>query len=243
MYKLLVKLKIYGMKRFLIYTILEIYRKIWLEHVIFSYSQNREDIIIRKLLKNKKIGFYVDIGANDPVRFNNTKSFYLKGWCGINIEPNIDCFNKINEDRKRDINLNIGIGQTNSNITFYKFMPNTLSTFSKKEADKYQSQGYILSTKKIIKTKKLTDVLRQYLKGRKIDFMSIDTEGYDMQVLLSNNWFKYRPTIICIETAEHTTKTKIKNKYLNKYLSKIGYRRYINNGVNSIYQDIKKKKY
>ncbi len=97
-----------------------------------SYSQHREDMLIDSLLKNKKNGFYVDVGANNPIGFNNTKRFYDKGWSGINIEPNIRGYKLFLEQRKRDINLNIGISKKEGNLTFYEMEPDMLSTFSKK---------------------------------------------------------------------------------------------------------------
>jgi hypothetical protein len=59
-----------------------------------SYAQFREDTILDRFFK-KSTGFYIDIGANHPDRFSNTKKFYKKGWSGINIEPNPVSFKKI----------------------------------------------------------------------------------------------------------------------------------------------------
>ncbi len=234
---LLAKLKMYGVGRFIAYSVSEIYRKIWLERVALSFSQNGEDVVIHRLLKNKKKGFYVDIGANDPTRFNNTKYFYLRGWRGINIEPDFDCFVKIKKERQRDINLNLGIGRANSELTFYQFKTNTLSTFSKSEAKKYENQGYVLMAKKSVKVRKLSDVLRKYLKKRKIDFMAIDTEGYDNEVLASNDWAKYRPRIICIESVKHLIKKLGRDTKLEDVLIKKGYIKCFDNGLNSFYID------
>ena len=79
------KFKIYGLSRFVSYSISEVLRKVWSEPIRHSFSQNGEDLVIHKILNNKKRGLYVDIGTNDPVRFNNTKHFSLTGWKGINI--------------------------------------------------------------------------------------------------------------------------------------------------------------
>lgn len=237
MKNLINKFKIYGLKRFAFYSISEILRKIWLEPIKRSFSQNGEDLIIHKILKNKKRGFYVDIGTNDPVRFNNTKHFSLTGWRGINIEPDVNCFLRIKKDRSRDINLNIGVSDTTSKLTFYKFIPDTLSTFSKKDAIKYKKMGYILASQKQIDVKPLSLILNKYLKGKQIDLMSIDTEGYDEKVLLSNNWIKYRPKVICVESVEHTFKCFGKDTGLKKIFAKHGYKKYLDNGVNCIYID------
>ena len=99
-------------------------------------------VTMMKLLDFQKKGFYLDIGASDPNRFNNTKRFYLKGWCGINIEPDVLTFKKIKKFRSRDINLNIGLGKNNNGLmNFFIFFPQMLSTFNKKVANNYIKKG------------------------------------------------------------------------------------------------------
>ena len=196
------KFKIYGFRRFIFYSFEEFYRKFWMEFLRKSYGQKGEDLVLDKFSGNKRNGFYVDIGANDPHRFSNTKRFYLRGWTGINIEPDENNWQKLSSYRKRDICLNIGIGENERSLKFYKFTPHTLSTFSKEEADNYVKQGYKLEKVVLVEVKKLEDILAEYCKGD-IDFMSIDTEGFDIQVLESNNWNRFRPKLICIESVFH----------------------------------------
>src|SRR3989344_5642181 len=105
-----------------------------------SFSQDLEDILIDKLLGKKKRGLYVDVGAYDTTRFSNTKKFYLRGWQGINIEPDPIRIDKFYKERQRDINLNFGVANKNGRLDFYKFNPQTLSTFSQKQAQAYQKQ-------------------------------------------------------------------------------------------------------
>ncbi|MBU4348434.1 FkbM family methyltransferase [Patescibacteria group bacterium] len=231
------KFKIYGYKKFFQYFISEIRNKFVMQLIRKSYSQKGEDLVIDKLLNNKKNGFYVDIGAYDPDRFSNTKRFYKRGWMGINIEPEKNKYRKFVNERKRDINLNIGIGLENSKMTFYEFIPDTLSTFSKQEADKYISQGCILREISTVEIKRLSDILSKYCENKKIDFFSIDTEGFDMQVLQSNDWSKFRPEVVCIESISHDI-NEINNKKEDgheKYLIKLGYKKYYNNELNSVY--------
>jgi len=211
-----------------------------LEHEIFhqklqsSYSQKGEDIIIDKLLKNKKTGFYVDVGANHPTAYNNTYHFYLKRWHGINIEPNKSNIKLFNELRTGDINLNIGIGNKEKTLNFYEFDAHMLSTFSKSEAEKYKKQGYVLKHIEKVPVKKLSTVLEKYSKGKKIDFISIDTEGYDLEVLKSNDWKKFRPKVICIESASFGYEKDYAKVQAN-FLSKQGYSKAAQTRLNSIY--------
>lgn len=202
-----------------------------------SYGQKGEDLALDKFSGNKRKGFYVDVGANDPHRFSNTKRFYLRGWTGINIEPDVDNWQKLSSQRKRDINLNFGIGESTSSLKLYKFIPHTLSTFSKEEADNYVGQGYKLEKIVLVEVKKLEDILAEYCKGD-IDFMGIDTEGFDMQVLKSNNWNRFRPKLICIKSVSHTMRGLYNKKKDNhdNFLTNIGYRKVYDNGLNSIYK-------
>ena len=89
-------------------------------HSINSYSQYQEDLIIDSYFKNKLKGSYVDIGAYDPNDLSNTKKFYLRGWSGINIDPNLSAIENFNQERDRDINLNIGISLIEGKEVFYE---------------------------------------------------------------------------------------------------------------------------
>jgi FkbM family methyltransferase len=166
-----------------------------------TYSQYNEDIIINLVFSNKsKKGFYVDVGANDPVLLNNTRRLYENGWTGINIEPNYNLFNKLQVNRKKDINLNIGVGCNEKEITFYECSIDTISSFDKKTIDENIKKygGEILSEKKI-PVVTLSKIFEKYTAGNSIDFLSIDVEGLDVEVLQSNNWKLYRPSLIMIE--------------------------------------------
>ena len=165
--------------------------------------------------------------------------FYKRGWAGINIEPNTDHWKRFLVHRKRDINLNIGIGKKRANLTFYSIDPPTLSTFSKTRANAYIRDGFKLLNAHRISVLPLKDVFVKYAKNRHIDFMSIDVEGYEMEVLASNDWKRFRPSYLCIETAVDNSDKGASAKYkllIGKYLATIGYSLIDDNGLNSFYQ-------
>lgn len=192
-----------------------------------SYSQDGEDMILKALFEQKKgyKGFYVDVGAHHPVRFSNTKYFYDKGWKGINIEPTPNAIKAFKTFRRRDINLNIGIGPERGELTFYCFNEPALNSFSKEVSERVDRES---STYKIIKELKievmpLSVVFDLYLpEGRKIDFISIDVEGLDYQVLTSNNWDKYQPEVILVE--ENIDVDRIGASPIYNFLKDKGYR-------------------
>ncbi len=234
MMSLIKKVRIYGLRTFVQYAFNEIKGRVF-RYLNKTYSQNGEDLVIDRLLKKKKKGFYVDVGAYDPVRFSNTKRFYDKGWRGINIEPDTGNYRKFIKARKRDINLNIGINSKNGKITFYEFFPDTLSTFSAESAKNYIKLGYNLLSKKTIKVYLLSKILKEKCRGREIDFLSIDTEGFDLKVLQSNNWKNFSPKVICVESGPHRNIMNKKDIQVNNFLLSKGYIQKFKNNVNTIY--------
>ncbi len=201
-------------------------------------SQTGEDLIIEMLLPEKKKGFYVDIGANHPIKFNNTFLFHNKGWRGINIEPNPSRMWLFKLLRRSDINLNIGVGREKSEIEFHVFRTNTLSTFDKTSSTAYQQMGHVLKKTTKIAVLPLSDIFEKYAQGEEIDLMSIDTEGFDMEVLKSNDWNKFRPRFIILETLEYRASQagkKLNNLY-DPYMEKIGYTKIADTYINTIYE-------
>ncbi len=240
MQNLLEKLRRYGARRFLQFSMNE-FRLIVINRWLYgSYSQLKEDLVLDRLLGYKKRGFYVDVGAYDPYRFSNTMRFYRRGWRGINVEPNTQHWKRFETYRSRDTNLNIGIGEKRGTFTFYSINSPTLSTFSKKHALGYVKEGFQITSSNTIPIYELGAILAIYAKGKTIDFLSVDVEGYEMHVLRSNNWKRFRPRYLCIETAAEngdTAKTKKIQKEVSAYLRSEGYNQILSNGLNSFYKD------
>ena len=149
-------------------------------------------MILRSIFDDKKEGFYVDVGAFHPKLYSNTYYFYKRGWRGINIEPNPGANFGI---RKGDINLKCGIGLRQRK--YQQFKDGALNKFGEIGKD--------------VEIRKLDDVLQEH-KVKKIDFLSVDTEGMDLEVLQSNNWEKYRPEVVLVEEEK-----------AGKFLEKRGY--------------------
>jgi FkbM family methyltransferase len=233
MYNLLRKLQIYGPTGFIEGAICEV--KNYLRGIVGnSYSQKDEDTVIDNYF-NAKSGFYVDVGAYDPTRMSNTKRLYKKGWRGINIEPNVFGYTRFLKQRPEDINLNMGVGISNNNLTFYRMVPDTLSTFSEEEKNINLNKGYHLISTSYVSVLPLKDILDKYSNGRKINFLSIDAEGNDIDVLKSNDWEKYKPEVICVESYEHSAEV-IKRHDIGDYLVELGYEEFYDNKINSLYR-------
>jgi len=172
-----------------------------------SYAQEGEARIAAALLglnEPRGPGFYVDVGAHHPERFSNTFLFYGEGWNGINIDAMPGSMRSFQLERPRDINLEAAISDEAHTLTFYEFNEPALNGFSKDLAlsrNEYRTWRIIRESQ--IETQPLRALLEKHLPaGRAIDFMSVDVEGLDLQVLRSNDWQKYRPAVVMVEDGE-----------------------------------------
>jgi FkbM family methyltransferase len=171
-------------------------------YTIKSYSQEGEDVILRGILGEKKtVGFYVDVGAHHPKRFSNTYHFYKKGWRGINIDAKPGCMKIFRRIRPKDINLEFAISDKRQTLKYYCFNEPALNGFSKTlSIERNKKEEYKIIDEIKIDTLTLAEVLDTYLPSdTTIDFLSIDVEGLDFQVLTSNDWSKYKPNVVLVE--------------------------------------------
>ena len=140
-----------------------------------SYAQLLEDIILFLFLYDIKTGFYIDVGANDPIKGSVTNFFYIRGWNGINIEPLDNEFISLKNKRPRDINLNIAAGKEKGNTTLYMYKG--LTTIMKNYSRPRMTQ-------KIVNVETMADICKKYVpKGTVIEFCKIDVEGGERNVL------------------------------------------------------------
>ena len=166
-----------------------------------SYSQEGEDLILKRIFEGKMNGFYVDVGAHHPKRFSNTYLFYKIGWRGINIDAMPRSMEEFERVRPEDINIQAAISDKNENLEYYQFNEpalNTLSIEKAREKDGYR--GFKIIQTSQIETIRLDHLLDSNNVVIEIDFINIDVEGYELKVLKSNNWYKYRPKVLVIES-------------------------------------------
>jgi FkbM family methyltransferase len=190
-----------------------------LKYARILFSQTGEDAFLREAFYGKNKGFYVDVGAHHPTRFSNTHIFYSMGWKGINIEPKKEAIELFNKKRKRDINLNLAVSEKEGEITFFEAEDNALSTIIPSVAKKFKK-----FKEKKIKSMPLSKILDKYLpKNTQIDFISIDTEGNDLNVLKSNNWEKYKPTYVLVEMMQMPEYSR-EDKKIYDFLKKQDYK-------------------
>jgi FkbM family methyltransferase len=165
-----------------------------------SYSQEGEDLVVKRYFEGKKkYIFYVDVGSHHPFRFSNTAFFYQSGSKGINIDANKQLIELFNNERPNDINIHSGVGIKKDLTIFYEFEEPALSTFSSEIYLERISKGLKLKQKIETQIKPLVEILSDCNVVEDIDFMNIDVEGLDFEVLQSNNWQRFRPKLILVE--------------------------------------------
>ena len=170
-----------------------------------SYAQNHEDVLLDRLFPRGHKGFYIDVGANDPVRDSVTKHFYDLGWHGINVEPATHPFQHLCAARERDLNLNVGVSNVYGELTFFEFPPELsgASTFSAEQAARHRDAG-LPSVERKVPTVTLAGICEEHAVGT-VDFLSIDVEGHERQVVEGADWRRWRPRVVLVEATEPAT--------------------------------------
>lgn len=208
-----------------------------------SYSQCGEDLLVDFILEHfrKTAPSYLDIGAHHPVYISNTYLFYRKGGRGVCIEPDPVLFKEFGRWRNRDICLNVGVGASEEvSADFYVMSSKSLNTFSKAEAERYTGYG----TQKIeeivtIPMVPINWVLEEYFPVPP-DFVSLDVEGMDLEILSAFDFSRFRPKVFCVETLTYTedrTEKKCTDTIL--FMEEKGYFPYADTYVNTIFVDQK----
>lgn len=170
-----------------------------------SYAQNREDVLLDRLFPRGLKGFYVDVGANDPVLNSVTKHFYDLGWRGINVEPSAVAFARLGEARARDVNLNVGISDREDTLTLHEFPPELsgISTFSAEQAAWHAEHGH-RSEERSVPVTTLAKICAEYVDAE-IDFLNVDVEGHEREVLSGGDWARWRPKVVVVEATQPAT--------------------------------------
>jgi FkbM family methyltransferase len=197
-----------------------------------SYSQNCEDVILDRVFRDVEVGFYVDVGANDPVQFSITKHFYDHRWRGINIEPGL-VFEKLIKERPEDINLNIAISTEPGMFTLQEFpdAPCLSNIQCVLPEGVLSALGDPLLRQ--VAALPLRTVFAKY-DPPEITFLSVDVEGHEREVLLSNDWQRYRPRVLVIEATLPMTPTPSHHLWEDVLLA-AGYQFAFFDGLNRYY--------
>ncbi|MDA9177515.1 FkbM family methyltransferase [Candidatus Pelagibacter sp.] len=167
-----------------------------------SYSISSVDLIIGRLFSNKSKGIYIDVGCNHPIKYNNTYLLHKKGWSGINIDLDKKSIHEFNKMRKNDYNVQELVGSVDNEEKdiYYYHERSAINTISKVLADKRLTKPKEIIKKK---TKSLNTIIKNSpYANKKINFMSIDIENYEYEVLKNFNFEKYDIDLIVTECVD-----------------------------------------
>jgi FkbM family methyltransferase len=202
-------------------------------------------LIIRFLLSSAGISrpTYIDLGAHHPSHLSNTKLLYADGSRGINVEANPELLARFRRSRRRDVNLNCGVGAEENDgktVDFYVMSSSTMSTFSLEEAQRLEAETAIKHTKTIrVPMRGVLSIVREYCEGAFPDLLNVDIEGTDSLVVpaLAATPLERRPKVICIETLTYSeTGTARKRTELIQAVAGAGYKVYADTYINTIFK-------
>ncbi len=165
---------------------------------MISYAQNFEDVMLARVFKGQASGFYIDVGVFHPTADSVTKHFYDLGWSGINIEALPKQFELILQARPRDINIQAAASTQPGPLRFHSVRDTGLSTARSDYAEMHADAGFAVEALEV-PTVSLASVCKEHAHGKIIDFMKIDVEGAEADVVNSADWQTYRPKVVVIE--------------------------------------------
>lgn len=172
-----------------------------------SYSQEGEDLVLLRLFDDasQRNGFYIDVGAHHPARFSNTRLFYDLGWTGISIDPRPGFADEFLLERPNDIAIEAAVALTPDELTYYMFDESALNGFDQRLSDdRNANTSYNIIDQRPVQVRRLDSLLEQHVSANQsIDFMSIDVEGFDYEVVQSNDWNRFRPRFVLVEIFGH----------------------------------------
>jgi len=195
---------------------------------LVSYAPNGEDIVLWRALRHLTPGYFVDVGACDPVVTSITKLFSLRGWTGINIEPLPHLVEMLDRDRPDDINLQLALSDTEGELTLYVVVDDMQrTTLSESLADLYRAEGYRI-VEQATPVRTLGAVLSEHPLPR-IDFLKIDAEGMEDAIVRGLDLSVHRPLVIVAEEGSH-------QRYeFPQMLTDAGYRETLWDGLNRFF--------
>lgn len=190
-----------------------------------SFAQQGEDLIIKSLLAQIGVSnaTYLDVGAHDPMRGNNTYLFYALGSKGVDVEPNELLAGKLKAVRARDIVVAKGVGTGGATTgKYYEFVGNgQTNTFSEDQVKRLDSLGIKPMRVTDVALVAINDLLASNFPKTPPSILSIDTQGSDLAILKELDFSRWKPPIICVETI--VIDTGLPNPEITAFLSSKGY--------------------
>ena len=206
-----------------------------------SYAQNFEDVMLWRTFKNVEKGFYIDIGAQDPVTDSVSMAFYENGWRGVHVEPVPYYADRLRLARPDETIIQAAVARKSGLLTFFEIEATGLSTADPQIAEKHRAAGYNVR-ETAVPCLTLNEILDRY-RDRDIHWMKIDVEGLEAELLQGWQPSEIRPWVIVVESTLPNTQVETHMRW-EPLLTELGYSFVYFDGLNRFYvskfhQDIK----
>jgi FkbM family methyltransferase len=200
---------------------------------MISYAQNHEDVVLARALP-KRSGFYIDVGAGSPTIHSVTNHFYRLGWRGVNVEPLSRWHAQLKRARPDDINLEIGLSDRPGKLKFYDVSEQAAeeSTFSEDVAETLRSRGLDPKIRDVT-VATLAQVCDSHVRSD-IDFLKVDVEGFELNVLMGGSWDRFRPRIVVVESTYPGT-SRLAGEDVVEFMDGVGYTVVLFDGLNRFF--------
>ncbi len=199
---------------------------------MISYAQNFEDVMLWRALKHVENGFYIDVGANDPNIESVTKTFYERGWHGINIEPLSTHFADLQNQRPRDTNIRCAAGASAGEIEIWECDVRGWASVDKEAIASHIARGNVGRYQQVPMIP-LSTICNQHAPPD-IHFLKIDVEGFEHAVLSGMDFQSHRPWVIVIEATRPNTQEEVFLKW-QELLFDASYSFIYADGINRFY--------
>ena len=202
----------------------------------FTYSQDGEDRHLLHFFEARRSGFFVDVGAFHPKQYSNTYLFYEMGWRGINIDPAPGVAELFRRIRPLDVSLPAGIALESGEREFFVYDEPAYNTFSRESKEMMARRGFPrLVEERKVRVLPLAQVLTENCPmGTEIDFLSVDAEGTDFDVLKSNDWDRFRPRVVLAENAASVD--QVLQAPATRFLAERGYELFAKTNLSAFYR-------
>jgi FkbM family methyltransferase len=164
---------------------------------MLSYAQNAEDVVLERAFAEVEEGFYVDVGASDPVNDSVTFHFYERGWQGVNVEPDPDDYEQLVAARPRDLNLQAAVGPGEEPLIFY---PSDIRGHGTVNSALAAERGHAATIQ--VPQISLARIFAQYSPPDGIHFLKVDVEHWETEVLASAELDRFRPRVVVVEAVD-----------------------------------------
>jgi FkbM family methyltransferase len=200
---------------------------------LISYAQNAEDVVLARLFAGQRTGRYVDVGAGDPIEASVTKHFYEQGWRGVNVEPIPLLVERLRADRPGDVTLAVAVGAKSGSAVLHVVGHEWgWSTLNDQLAQGYRDERKWDVHEIEVELVTLASLLDEH--PGPVDFLKIDVEGLEQDVIEGADWARHRPRVVVVEATEPGAPAPAHQQW-EPVLVDAGYRCALFDGLNRFY--------